>query len=116
AGYRDVARGPGGTKAMMRLMGDATLPRPPFAPPFLVDGEVMIAQTADILLYLGSRIGLSPDSQADQLFAHQLQLTIADLVGEAHDTHHPVGAGLYYADQKPESLRRAKEFREQRIG
>ena len=116
AAYRAVAREPGGTKAMMALMGDATRVRPPFAPPFLVDGEVMIAQTADILLYLGPRIGLAPISQADQLFAHQLQLTIADLVAEAHDVHHPVGAGLYYEDQKPEALRRAAEFRASRIG
>jgi len=43
-------------------------------------------------------------------------LTIADLVLEAHDTHHPVGMGLYYEDQKPEALRRSAEFRGERIG
>ena len=42
-------------------------------------------------------------------------MTIADLVAEAHDVHHPVGAGLYYEDQKAEAKRRAKEFRESRI-
>ncbi len=116
AAYRDVAREPGGTKAMMALMADQTLARPPFAPPFLVDGETTIAQTADILLYLAPRVGMAPAALVDQLFAHQLQLTLADLVAEAHDTHHPVAGDLYYEDQKPESARRAAAFREKRIG
>ena len=34
---------------------------------------------------------------------------------EAHDTHHPLGGELYYEDQKPEALKRAAEFRKQRI-
>jgi glutathione S-transferase len=116
AGYRDVARAPGGTRAMMALMGEAALAHPPFAPPFLVDGEVMIAQAANILFYLGPRLGLTPDAEADRLFVHQLQLTVTDLVAEAHDTHHPVGGNLYYEDQKPEAARRAKGFRDERIG
>ena len=91
ADYRDVARAPGGTRAMMALMGEASLVHPPFAPPFLVDGEVMIAQAANILLHLGPRLGLTPDAEADRLFVHQLQFTVTDLVAEAHDTHHPVG-------------------------
>ncbi len=116
ADYRDVARAPGGTRAMMRLMGDEGLARPPFAPPFLVEGEVMVAQAANILLYLGPRLGLAPDAEADRLFVHQLQLTVTDLVAEAHDTHHPIGGSLYYEDQKTEAARRAASFREERMG
>jgi glutathione S-transferase len=115
APYVDVARGPGGQAKMLRILGDKSLARPPFAPPFLVEDALMVAQTADILLYLGPRLDLAPRDEADRLFTHQLQLTVTDLVAEAHDTHHPVGVGLYYADQKPEAARRASEFREQRI-
>jgi glutathione S-transferase len=113
--YVDVARGPGGQTKMLKLMGDASLIHPPFAPPFVVDGKVMVAQTANILCYLGPRLDLTPADEPGRLFTHQLALTVADLVNEAHDTHHPVGVGLYYADQRPEAARRAKEFREQRI-
>lgn len=120
APYLDVARGQGshgrGVEALIKLMSDRTSPRPPFAPPFLKDGDVLIAQTANILLYLGPRLGLAPQGEADRLFANQLQLTITDLVAEAHDTHHPVGGGLYYEDQKPEAARNAASFRKERIG
>ena len=115
AAYEDVARGAGGQARMLKLMGDKGLAYPPFAPPFLVEGEVMVAQTAAILLYLGPRLDLAPADEAGRLFTHQLALTLADLAAEAHDTHHPVGVGLYYADQRPEALRRTSEFREQRI-
>jgi glutathione S-transferase len=98
---------------MMRLMKDAE--KPPFAPPFLRSGELLIGQTAAILLYLGAQHGLAPKDPAGGLWTHQIQLTIADLVNEAHDTHHPVGTSLYYEDQKDEALRRAEEFRRSRI-
>jgi glutathione S-transferase len=113
AEYVDVARGAGGTRTLMRLMRDAETP--PFAPPFLRSGDRLIGQTAAILLYLGAQHGLAPKDPAGGLWTHQIQLTIADLVNEAHDTHHPVGMGLYYEDQKDEALRRAGEFRESRI-
>jgi glutathione S-transferase len=88
---------------------------PPFAPPYLVDGDLVIGQTANILLHLGLRHGLAPRAEAGRLWVDQLQMTIADLVAEAHDVHHPVGMGLYYEDQKDEAARRAEEFRTQRI-
>jgi glutathione S-transferase len=113
ADYIDVARESEGVAVMMRLMESAE--RPPFAPPFLKDGETIIAQTAAILLYLGARHGLAPKDPAGGLWTHQIQLTISDFVAEAHDTHHPVAVSLYYEDQKAEALRRAKEFRESRI-
>jgi glutathione S-transferase len=117
ADYLDVARGDEadgqGIKAMMAVMETAA--RPPFAPPFLKHGELIIAQTAEILAYLGPRHRLSPTDEADRAFVLELQLTIADLVHEAHNVHHPVASSLYYQDQKPEAARAAKAFREERI-
>jgi len=118
ADYIDMARGKGegqGVKAMMALMGDQSLAHPPFAPPFLVDGEVMIAQTADILAYLAPKLGLAPAAEPDRLFACQLQLTVMDLVLQAHDTHHPIAGSLYYDDQKAAAARSAEIFRAERI-
>lgn len=117
ADYVDVVRqrGPGmGIDAMLRLMNGPSLERPPFAPPFLRAGKQVIAQTANILHYLGPRLGLVPKADASRLWAHQLQLTVEDLVIDIHDTHHPVAMSLYYEDQKPESWRRAKYFTEER--
>ncbi len=115
AEYVDVARRSGGVAAMQRLMDGATAAHPPFAPPFLKDGEMLIAQTANILLYLGRRHGLAPRDEAGRLWAHQLQLTIADVVDEAHDTHHPIASNLYYEDQKAEARRRTADFIANRI-
>ena len=117
APYVDVARSDeaGGVKALIRAMGDKTPVHPPFAPPFLKDGDLIVGQTAAILLHLGPKLGLAPKDEAGRLWTHQIQLTIADLVLEAHDTHHPLGGDLYYDDQKPEAARRAKGFRESRI-
>lgn len=118
AAYVDVARGDpdagGGEDALMADMTGQD--RPPFAPPYLVDGDLVIGQTANILLHLGLRHGLAPQAEGGRLWVNQLQLTLADLVAEAHDVHHPVGVGLYYEDQKDEAARRAREFRTQRIG
>ena len=114
ADYSDVARLPGGEDKMIRLMGGRTLHALPFAPPFLKCGKLVIGQTSNILLYLGQRHGLAPKADAGRLWVHQLQLTLADLVAETHDTHHPIGPGLYYEEQKPEASRRAEDFRSQR--
>ncbi|MCB9992558.1 MAG: glutathione S-transferase [Hyphomicrobiaceae bacterium] len=89
-------------------------PTPSFAPPFLRHEGKTIGQTANVLFYLGGRLGLAPEDEAGRLWAHQVQLTIADFVDEIHDTHHPVGSGLYYEDQKDEALRRAQSFRNER--
>lgn len=119
AAYVDVARGAAsdgqGMAAMQRLLGDPALPTPPFAPPVLRDGDLVIGQTAAILLHLGPKLGLVGRSARDRIWTHQIQLTIADMVDEAHDVHHPVGAGLYYEDQKPEALRRARGFCAERM-
>jgi glutathione S-transferase len=119
APYVDVARGDAaggqGLPALFHYLQDASVTRPPFACPLLVDGKQLIGQTAAILLYLGPRLGLVGKSAADQLWTHQIQLTIADLVTEAHDMHHPIGSGLYYEEQKHEALRRALDFRKNRL-
>jgi len=117
--YVDVALVPedkgGGVPAMEKVLADAALERPPFAPPFLKAGRRYIAQTANILLFLGNRLNLAPRDQAGRLWVHQLQLTISDFLVEIHDAHHPLGANFYYEEQKPESKRRSKDFREHRL-
>ncbi|HUJ85761.1 MAG TPA: glutathione S-transferase [Burkholderiales bacterium] len=115
ADYVDVARRPGGVARMMRLIESSSLAQPPFAPPFLAAGRQLIAQTANILLYLGPRLGLAPKSEPGRLWLHQLQLTIADWVVEVHDVHHPIGGRLYYEQQKREAKRRAEDFRINRL-
>jgi glutathione S-transferase len=108
ADYVDVARGEGGTETMMKLMAGGDTPA--FAPPFLKAGKLMIGQTANILAYLGEHHGLAPKTAAGRLWTQQLQLTIADLVVEIHDTHHPIASGKYYEDQKPEAKARSADF------
>src|ERR1700675_4477854 len=114
ASYADVARGNRGMAAMTGMM-DARKGTPPFAPPFLKAGRLVIGQTANILLYLGSRHGLAPKAEAGRLWVHQLQLTVADLVLEIHDTHHPLGPTLYYEDQRAPAKKRSEEFWKQRV-
>jgi glutathione S-transferase len=110
--YDDVARRSGGISKMTAMM--AREKRPPFAPPFLKAGKVVVAQVANILFYLGPRLKLAPRDEAGRLWLHQLQLTVTDFVKEIHDTHHPVGTGLYYEDQKPEAKRYARSFLDER--
>ena len=108
--YDDVARQPKGMAAMMRMMESRVVEHRPFAPPFLKAGKLVIAQTANILFYLGPPLDLVLKNEASRLWAHQLQLTIADWVAEAHDTHHPIAGSLYYEDQIDEAKRRAADF------
>ena len=111
--YEDCARGAGEDGLMADLNGRTG--RTPFAPPYLELDGLVIAQVANILMYLGERHGLAPSTMADRLWLNQLQLTIADLVAEVHNVHHPVAMMDYYDDQKPEAARAAKQFREDRI-
>jgi glutathione S-transferase len=114
ADYADVARSERGMAAMMRMM-ETKNGTPPFAPPFLKAGKLVIGQTANILLYLGSRHGLAPKAEAGKLWVHQLQLTVADFVLEIHDTHHPLGPSLYYEDQRSPAKKRTGEFWKERV-
>jgi glutathione S-transferase len=115
APYVDVARAPGGVRAMMRLIEGPNGGLPPFAPPFLRSGKLVVAQTANILLYLAPRHRLVPGTERARLHAHQLQLTVTDLLAEAHDTHHPLSVELYYEDQKAAARERAGAFVRHRI-
>src|SRR5256885_13013615 len=114
ADYIDVARkrGDGAIAKLIERKGEK---HPPFAPPILKAGKLVIAQTANILLYLGPRLGLAPKDEAGRLWAHQLQLTITDLVVEIHDTHHPVTSWLYFEEQIPSAKRRTKDFWRYRV-
>jgi glutathione S-transferase len=115
ADYIDEARQPDGTQAMMRLMRETKGAMRPFAPPFLKDGGVIVSHVANILFYLGPKLGLAPKDEALRHAAHALQLTITDLVSEAHDTHHPISGGLYYEDQKDAAKARSSAFIAERV-
>ncbi|HEY1696721.1 MAG TPA: glutathione S-transferase [Polyangiaceae bacterium] len=115
AAYVDVARTPSGVKKMMGLMEKPGRALAPFAPPFLRVGKELVAQTANILHVVAPELGLVPDGAALRTRAHEIQLTIADLVAETHDTHHPVATGAYYEDQKPEAKKRAASFVKERV-
>jgi len=110
ADYVDVARRRGGEERLMAIMNGKREKHPPYAPPFLKAGRLIVAQTANILQYLGPRHGLAPKAEPGRLWAHQLQLTIADFVKEVHDTHHPVASALYYEQQRKEAKRYTREF------
>jgi glutathione S-transferase len=114
ADYIDVGR-KRGREAVEKFLARKREPHPPYAPPFLKAGKDVIGQTANILLFLGSRLGLAPKDERGRLWAHQLQLTIADLVVHIHDTHHPVSGWLYYEEQRPAAKRRTADFWRYRV-
>jgi glutathione S-transferase len=118
AEYVDVARqmrSGAGVSQLMRFLAAREGGALPFAPPFLKTGRRVIGQTANILLYLGGRHGLAPTQEGGRLWAHQLQLTLADFVDEIHDTHHPIASSLYYEDQKGPARKRARAFLSERL-
>jgi glutathione S-transferase len=115
ADYDDVARKSGAGALTPFLEGKSAAARGPFAAPFLKAGKLVIGQTSNILAWLAPRHGLVPKGEAARVWAHQLQLTVADWVDETHDTHHPIGGAFYYEDQKPESQRRAAHFTATRL-
>jgi glutathione S-transferase len=117
ADYVDVARrkGKAGVPAMMKIIENKRAAHPPFAPPFVKAGKLVVAQTANVLFFLGPRLNLAPRDQAGRLWAHQLQLTITDLVVEIHDTHHPITSWLYFEEQRPAARRRTKDFWRYRV-
>ena len=114
ARYVDVAVLPeakgGGVPAILQVLEARNIQRPPFAPPILKVGAKLIAQTPNILLYLGGRLGLAPTDEPGRLWTHQLQLTILDFYLEIFHTHHPLGDGYAYEEQKPAAKRRTKDF------
>lgn len=119
ADYIDVARSPsrngGGTGAMMRMMDSRKAAQIPFAPPFLKDGDLIVSHVANILFYLGPKLGLAPEDENLRYVANGLQLTVTDLVAEVHDTHHPIATSLYYEDQRDEAKARSAAFINERV-
>jgi len=119
APYVDVGRRPreegGGVEAVVAFYAGRSDGHPVFAPPVLKQGDLVLAQTAAICHFLGRRYGLAPADEAGEAQALELQLTIADLVGEVHDTHHPISAALYYEDQRPAAKQRAVHFVGERL-
>ncbi|KAJ2989690.1 hypothetical protein NUW58_g3345 [Xylaria curta] len=121
ADYTDTAHTEKGMERTLaqiddKNVGDDHNP-PPLAPPILRHGDLVISQTPNILLYLGPRLGLVPtaegeDGDPDAVYRiNALALTALDgLSNEVHDCHHPIASGLYYEDQKEESLRRSRDF------
>jgi glutathione S-transferase len=112
--YVDVGR-KSGREAVQKFFARKREKHPPYAPPALRYGKRVIAQTANILHFIGARHGLAPKDEAGAMWAHQLQLTIADLVVHIHDTHHPVSGWLYYEEQKPAAKRRTADFWRYRV-
>ena len=114
ARYLDVALVPetkgGGVPAILNVLQARGIERPPFAPPILKAGRQLIAQTPNILLFLGGRLKLAPADEAGKLWTNQLQLTISDFYLEIFHTHHPLGDGYAYEEQKSAAKRRTKDF------
>jgi glutathione S-transferase len=115
ANYVDVARQQDGMAAMKRFLDGERPGALPYAPPFVVVGDTVVSQTANVLDFLAARLGLAPGDEAPRAEATQIQLTIADFVSEVHDTHHPIAGSLYYDDQKEEAKRRARSFVDHRM-
>jgi len=115
ADYEDLARGPAGAQAVMRVLQGKRGTLPPFAPPVLVHGKTVVSHTAAILEWLGPRLGLVGKSERARMDAHRAQLSITDLFAEVHDTHHPIATSLYYEDQKREAKRRTEIFIAERL-
>jgi glutathione S-transferase len=100
----------GGIPAILRVLEAKGVRRPPFAPPILRAGRQYIAQTPNILLFLGERLKLAPADAAGRLWTHQLVLTILDFYVEVFNTHHPLGDGYAYEEQRSAAKRRTKDF------
>jgi glutathione S-transferase len=117
--YVDVARLPeeegGGFKPLLAFMQGERPGQPAYAPPILVHGELVLAQSAAICAYLGEQHGLAPAEPGKRMQALQLQLTIADVADEAHNTHHPINSSIYYEDQKDAALEASQHFLDQRL-
>ena len=114
APYRDLALVPeasgGGAAALVKILNASSLKHPPFAPPILKTRRQFIAQTPNILLFLGHHHQLAPRDESGRLWTHQLQLTISDFYLEIFSTHHPLGDAYAYEEQRAAAKRRTKDF------
>lgn len=116
AAYRDVAlEAEDGGAEVTQVLSNPRIRRPPFAPPVLKAGRQYIAQTPNILLFLGRKLALAPRDRAAEIWTHQLTLTILDLYVENFSTHHPLGDAYAYEEQKAAARRRTKDFLKTRL-
>jgi glutathione S-transferase len=111
--YEDMAREHGAEGLMEDLQSRRGIR--PFAPPYLVDGDLCIGQTAHILAFLADRHDFGAGELETDLSLIQLQLDISDIVAEVHNVHHPVAAALYYQDQMDSAYEAAQHFRDERL-
>ena len=115
AEYEDMSRTRDGMRRMQEILADGVPELLPFAPPFLHAGDTWMAQSALIASFLGEQLGLAPAGEPARFAARTIMLTIADLVDEVHDTHHPVATDKYYDEQKDAAQLRAASFRSKRL-
>ena len=115
AHYVDVARHPGGDEKLEQVLDGAFDQLLPFAVPVMRAGNLVISQTVAITSFLGGQLGLAPGTEQQRLAALSYALTIADLVNEVHDTHHPISVEETYETQRAAARERAKVFRAARL-
>jgi glutathione S-transferase len=111
--YEDMAREKGAEALIEDLQSRGGIR--PFAPPYLVDGDLCIGQTAHILAFLADRHDFGAGELETDLQLIQLQLDVTDMVAEVHNVHHPVAGSLYYQDQMDAAYEAARHFRDERI-
>jgi len=111
--YEDMAREKGAEALVEDLQSRSGIK--PLAPPYLVDGDLCIGQTANILAILADRHDFGAGELETDLQLIQLQLDVTDIVAEVHNVHHPVSGNLYYHDQMDAAYEAAQNFRDTRI-
>lgn len=113
--YVDVCRTSDGLERLNQIMHGEGAPLMPFAPPFLRADDLWLSHTAAITSFLGEKLGLAPLFEQERLVARSIALTIADLVTEVHDTHHPISVEHEYERQQEPAKLRAAAFRDYRM-
>jgi len=119
AKYVDIARQPeaegGGMPPLMALRYGQGEGQPAYAPPVLRAGDFWLAQTPAICDYLAAIHRLVPTEPQGRARALQVFLTIFDVLGEVHDTHHPISKARFYEDQKQAAKQNATSFLQDRL-
>jgi glutathione S-transferase len=120
--YKEPARFPEANPAavMTHMQGKDAGLFPGASPPFLLSGPdngkaVSVSQSMNIVCFLSEVYGLGPQDAAGKFAANAVLYTVADVVAETHDTHHPLSTQLYYEDQKEAAAKKAENFRTARI-
>ena len=98
-------------------VGNAENP-PPYAPPILKHGSLLLSQTSNILMYLGQEFELAGNVENLDAPYHvnALALTALDgLSNEATEVHHPISRGAYYEGQVKDAKRKSKNYIGERL-